>query len=148
MKRFRQRLLTFPQLFQRNVVSQIAVAIAEAFTASVWNQDRRAAGDPVDPSDQRLVFVAKLHGVADTDVKLTSRPLALRDQVVPEIGVRKVTLRDRLESSLGAVAIVPNHHFNQVNKLMLGDPLHRFQSIPAPAAGNLYRPIDVLEGLE
>ena len=64
------------------------------------------------------------------------------------VGVSKIAMRDRLKSALAAVSIVPDDHLDEVNQLVLGDPLHCFQPIATEAAGDLDTSARVLEGLK
>src|SRR5262249_19612896 len=78
----RSRLLQFVQEPQRHVEREVVLAVGIEPAAWVFDQDGRAAGDPVDAAEVALAVELEADGVADVDAEGDAGLLARGDQVV------------------------------------------------------------------
>tara|TARA_Y100000385_G_C13071123_1_gene629120 strand:+ start:1611 stop:2060 length:450 start_codon:yes stop_codon:yes gene_type:complete len=138
----------FFELFQWNVKTQVAMAIAEAFAFRILYQNGCTTGNPIDTSSKNLAVMSEPDFVPDADVEFGKGTLSLRDQIVTIVSVAEITLCNRLKACFTAVAIIPDEHLDEMYELVLGNSLHCFESIFADTTGDFSRATLILEGLE
>ena len=140
--------LCLAELFQWNIETKVTLSIVKGFTLGILNQNCGASRDSIDASGEHAMVVTESDLVTYPNVELEQGSFTLRDQVMPIIGMPKITVCNRLKTRFTAIAIVPDQHFDKMDEFMFRHALHCFQSVIAKPAGNFDRSAGLFKRLE
>ena len=120
-----------PQERQRHVERDIALAVGVKLAARVFDQNGRAASDPVDTSACTGPVHLEANVVTDVNVKGRAGLFTGRDQVVKCPFMGEDAPRKGMEIVGPAIGAAPAQELGQVQQLVLEDPLQRLEPVAA-----------------
>ena len=138
----------FLQESQRNIERDIVLLVGVKLAARVFDEDGRAASDPVDASAMTLAVNLEANVVTDMNVKGGAGLFPGGDQVVKCPFVGEDAPRQRVEVVGPTIGTAPTQELGQVQQLVLEDPLQRLEPVAADPAADCDCPLDIVKRVE